>query len=185
MVVNHITEDVKINPYQSSQGQLSYLKPGERLGGGRAVIYVANLLIRLDDHSKMAEKDGFGINGCLVDVTLLKSRTASAGSKVTLVFDYSNGFDPELSLLYFLKQNKLVNGAGAYLYIGDRSDLKFSQKKFKQKLRTDLDFRQVVMEAAVAPLRAMLKDNDQTDDSFDSFDLSQDIMSMMNNKMCA
>lgn len=185
MVVNHITEDVKINPYQSSQGQLSYLKPGERLGGGRAVIYVANLLIRLDDHSKMDEKDGFGINGCLVDVTLLKSRTASAGSKVTLVFDYSNGFDPELSLLYFLKQNKLVNGAGAYLYIGDRSDLKFSQKKFKQKLRTDLDFRQVVMEAAVAPLRAMLKDNDQTDDSFDSFDLSQDIMSMMNNKMCA
>lgn len=188
MVVNHITEDVKVNQFQSSQGQLSYLKPGERLGGGRAVIYVSNLLIRLDDHSKMVEKDGFGINGCLVDVTLLKSRTAAAGSKITLVFDYSNGFDPDLSLLYFLKQNRLVNGAGAYLYIGDRSDLKFSQKKFKQKLRTDPDFKQVVMEAAINPLREMLQDNGpavEEEETFDSFDLSQDIMSMINTKMCA
>ena len=180
MVVNHITEDVKISQFQSSQGQLSYLKPGERLGGGRAVIYVANLLIRLDDHSKMKAEEGFGIDGCLVDISLLKSRTASAGSKVTLVFDYNKGFDSDLSLLYFLKQNKLINGSGAYLYVGDRSDIKFTQKKFKSKLRTDEEFRKIVMEAAVAPLRAMLKDNGPRDDSYDSFDLSQDIMNMMN-----
>ena len=55
----------------------------------------------MDDHSKMKEDEGFGIDGILVDLTLLKSRTSHAGNKVTLVFNYESGFDPELSLLYF------------------------------------------------------------------------------------
>lgn len=185
MVVNHITESVDINPYAKQQGQLSYLKPNERLGGGRAVIYVANLLIRLDDHSKMKPEEGFGINGTLVDVTLLKSRTAAAGSKITLVFDYANGFDADLSLFYFLKQQKLVNGAGAYLYFGDRDDLKFAQKNFKSKLRTDPEFQRVVMETAIPALKSLINDTGEAEDSFDDFDLSTAILNSVNQQMAA
>lgn len=185
MVVNHITESVDINPYAKQQGQLSYLKPNERLGGGRAVIYVANLLIRLDDHSKMKPEEGFGISGSLVDVTLLKSRTASAGSKVTLVFDYANGFDADLSLFYFLKQEKLVNGAGAYLYFGNRDDLKFAQKNFKSKLRTDSEFRQVVMETAIPALKRLINDAGETSDEYDDFDLSAAILDSINQQIAA
>ena len=178
-VINHITEQVDISMFSKSQGQLSYLKQGERLGGGRAAIYVTNLLIRLDDHSKLKEDEGFGIDGTLVDFTLLKSRTAHAGSKITLVFNYDTGFDPELSLLYFLKTQKLLNGAGAYLYIGDRSDLKFSQKQFKSKLRESEEFRQIFSEYAATALRTLITDvNEQMSVEDDGFDLVSNILSV-------
>lgn len=187
MVVNHITESVEINPYAKSQGQLSYLKPGERLGGGRAVIYVANLLIRLDDHTKMKADEGLGIDGTLVDVTLLKSRTAASGSKVTLVFDYATGFDSELSLFYFLKQMKLVKGAGAFLYFGDRDDLKFAQKNFKMKLRTEPEFRETVMSVAIPALRSLINDSyvEPNTDSIEEFDLSAAILDSINSQQAA
>lgn len=174
-VINHITEQVEISAFSKSQGQLSYLKPGERLGGGRAAIYVSNLLVRLDDHSKMKEDEGFGIDGTLVDFTLLKSRTAHAGSKVTLVFNYDTGFDAELSLLYFLKANKMVNGAGAYLYLGDRSDLKFSQKQFKSKLRENEEFRKVFTEIITEALQTLINDN-VPDGGYDTFDITSEII---------
>lgn len=162
-VINHITEKVEISAFSKSQGQLSYLKPDERIGGGRAAIYVSNLLVRMDDHSKMKEDEGFGIDGILVDLTLLKSRTSHAGNKVTLVFNYESGFDPELSLLYFLKSEKLVNGAGAYLYFGDRSDLKFSQKQFKQKLKESEEFRQAFVDTIMPALQKLINDNGDED----------------------
>ena len=176
-VINHITEQVDISAFSKSQGQLSYLKPGERLGGGRAVIYVSNLLVRLDDHSKLKEDEGFGINGTLVDFTLLKSRTAHAGSKITLVFNYTSGFDPELSLLYFLKTKKLVNGAGAYLYFGDRSDMKFSQKQFKKKLSENEEFREVFMECAISALKELINVKpDSVENNSAKYNITTDIL---------
>lgn len=157
-VVNHITEDVNITPFARTQGQLSYLKPGERLGGGRAAIYVTNLLVRLDDHSKMKSDEGLAIDGSLVDFTLLKSRTSAVGQKTTLVFNYKTGFDPELSLYYFLKTRKLINGAGIGLYIGDRNDLKFSQKQFKAKLRDNAEFRDVFIHYVLEELQKTIYD---------------------------
>ena len=157
-VVNHITESVDINPYAKNQGQLSYLKPGERLGGGRAAIYVTNLLVRLDDHSKMKADEGLAIDGSLVDFTLLKSRTSAVGQKTTLVFNYKTGFDAELSLYYFLKTRKLINGAGVGLYIGDRNDLKFSQKQFKSKLRDNPEFREVFIHYVLEELQKTIYD---------------------------
>ncbi len=174
-VINHITEQVDISAFSKSQSQLSYLKPGERLGGGRAPIYVTNLFIRLDDHSKLKEDEGLGIDGTLVDFTILKSRTAHAGKKMTLVFNYDNGFDQDLSLLYFLKANKLINGAGAYLYIGDRSDMKFSQKQFKTKLQENEEFRKVFVEYISAELEKLVNDNTTTSE-FETFDITSSIL---------
>ena len=174
--INHITEAVEINPFSHSQGQLSYLKPGERLGGGRAIIYVTNLLVRLDDHSKMKEDEGFGISGSLVDLTLLKSRSASTGLKCTLVFDYAQGFDPELSLLYFMKSKKAVNGAGIGLYFGNRNDLKFSQKTFKTKLRENEEFRKVFIEEVSKELQKIIYDPGVSAVDKDTFDIAKEIL---------
>ena len=176
-VINHITEAVEINPFSHSQGQLSYLKPGERLGGGRAAIYVTNLLVRLDDHSKLKEDEVYGIDGTLVDFTLLKSRTASVGQKCTLVFNYKSGFDPDLSLYQFLKSKKLINGAGIGLYLGDRSDLKFSQKNFKKKLQENEEFRQVFVTTILNELQTLIYDPGDEDDRKDVFDVTSQILS--------
>jgi hypothetical protein len=185
-VVNHITEQVDITPFSHAQGQLSYLKPGERLGGGRAVIYVTNLLVRLDDHSKMKADEGFGIDGTLVDFTLLKSRTSAVGQKATLVFNYSQGFDPELTLLYFMKSRKKINGAGVGMYFGDRNDLKFSQKQFKDKLKNNPEFRKVFMEALLPELQSLIYDPGiEEEANTDNFDITTEILGIMQGGMAA
>lgn len=178
-VVNHITEDVQITPFSRTQGQLSYLKPGERLGGGRAAIYVTNLLVRLDDHSKMKSDEGLGIDGSLVDFTLLKSRTAAVGQKTTLVFNYNVGFDPDLSLYYFLKSRKLINGAGIGLYIGDRNDLKFSQKNLKTKLQENEEFRNVFVQYCLQELQTLIHDPIKEEQN-NTFDITASILSQIN-----
>lgn len=178
-VINHITEDVQINAFARTQGQLSYLKPGERLGGGRAAIYVTNLLVRLDDHSKLKADEGLGIDGTLVDFTLLKSRTAAVGQKTTLVFNYNGGFDPDLSLYYFLKTRKLINGAGIGLYIGDRNDLKFSQKNFKNKLQTNEEFRNVFMQYCLQELQSLIHDP-MAQEVENTFDITAALLSQIN-----
>lgn len=175
-VINHITENVSITPFSGGQGQLSYLKPGERLGGGRAAIYVTNLLVRLDDHGKLTEEKEYGIDGILVDFTLLKSRTAAVGQTCTLVFNYKQGFDPDLSLYYFLKSRGLVNGAGIGLYLGDRSDLKFSQKKLKEKLRTKEEFRKVFVSYCIQELQSLIYDPGANDTQTEEFDITAQIM---------
>ena len=133
--------------------------------------------MRLDDHSKLKEDEVYGIDGTLVDFTLLKSRTASVGQKCTLVFNYKSGFDPDLSLYQFLKSKKLINGSGIGLYLGDRSDLKFSQKNFKKKLQENEEFRQVFVTTILNELQTLIYDPGDEDDRKDAFDVTSQILS--------
>ena len=178
-VVNHITQNIDINPMAKKKAQLSYLKQDESLPGGKTPIYLSNLLIRFDDNTKLKDTEGLGIAGNIVDITLLKSRTSNVGKSVPLVFDHKRGFDPELSLLQLLKDMKLINGAGAYLYFKDRSDLKFSQKQFKEKLMENEEFRKVFMEASLEVLESLIYNPGEEEDMIDSFDITGGILDMI------
>ena len=158
-VVNHITQKVDLNMFSQTPALVSYLKQGETLPGGRTPIYLSNLLIRLDDGSKLKETEGFGIKGSIVTLTILKSRTAVASSSTNLVFNYAKGFDNTLSLFVLLKEKGYVNGAGAYLYFGDRSDIKFSQKNFKEKLESNPELQEVFAEYCMKALGEIINDN--------------------------
>lgn len=175
-IVNHITEKVEINAFSKTPALVSYLKPGETLPGGRAPIYLSNLLIRLDDGTKLKEKDGFGINASIVDITILKSRTAPVNSTVSLIFNYSEGFDEELSLFYLLKEFGYINGAGAYLYIGDRSDIKFSQKMFKTKLSESPELQEIFAEYCMKALSELINDSGENEMEDKPFDINSFIL---------
>ena len=126
--------------------------------GGNTPIYLANNIIRFDDGSKLKEGEVFDIDGNITEVTLVKSRTNKAGQSVPLVFGQSNGFDADLSMFMFLKQRNKINGAGAYLYLGDRSDIKFSQKQFKEKLNTNMEFRAIFNSIVLEEMKTMLSE---------------------------
>lgn len=177
--INHITEAVEINMFARKKAQVSYLKQGERLPGGNAVIYLANNIIRVDDVTKLKETEGFGINGSIVEFTLVKSRSNKAGQVCTLIFDQENGFDEELSLFYLLKESKMIRGAGAYFYIGDRSDYKFSQKSLKEKLRESPEFRDIFTTAALNILKEKLAVQEAAERTEQHYDLNRDIMSKL------
>ncbi len=178
-IINHINQKVDINPMQRTKAQVSYLKQGEVLPGGNAAIYLSNNIIRFDDNSKLKESEAFGIDGALVDVSLLKSRTSQVGRSATLVFDYQKGFDQELSLFILLKNYNRVKGAGAYLYFEERPDLKFSQKQFKEKLASNPELQQVFMKEVMMTLQSMIKAPKQIVIEEEKKDISSEIFNTM------
>ena len=76
-----------------------------------------------------------------------KSRNSIAGLISTMLFNQTLGFDPEVSLFVMLKNAGRIKGAGAYLYIDDHDDIKFSQKNFKDKLMESPERQQYFTEA--------------------------------------
>lgn len=156
LVINHINEKVEINAFKKTRLQVGYLKEGETLPGGRAIIYLANNIIRFDD-SVIKAKEGLGIDGYLVDVSLVKSRSNKAGKTVTLVFNQNTGYDPDLSLFIMLKQAGAITNAGAYMALGDR---KFRQKELKELLKTDTEFANAFAEACKPVLFALIQENE-------------------------
>ena len=155
-ISNHITQQVDINPYAHAKTQNRFLKQGETTPGGVTPFLLSNNIFRLDDNTKLTNDKEFGIDGCIVTISMVKSRTNTAGSSTLLVFNPQAGFDPDLSLYLMLKDNGYINGAGAYLYIEDRDDKKFSQKQLKQKLIEDPEFTGIFVNACVKCLESSL-----------------------------
>ena len=156
IAINHINEKVETGIVHT-KSKTQFLKQNETLPGGNAPIY-SSTIFRMDDGTKLTSDKDFGIDGCIVSISNVKSRSGISGneSATDLVFNYITGFDPELTLFLMLKNAGRVNGAGAYLYLGDRSDMKFSQKNFKNKLATETEFLDVFVEEVIKYLREEL-----------------------------
>ena len=160
-VVNHITQKVSINPMQRTKAQLSYLKPDESLPGGVTPIYVATNVIRLDDGTKLKPTEGMYIDGSMVELTIVKSRTAAVGKSIPLVYTFDHGFDYNLSLFVLLKEKGRINGAGAYLYIGDHDEIKFAQKNFLSLLESNIEFKNIFITEVLDVLTTELITDDK------------------------
>ena len=180
-VINHINQNIDIG-FAKKRAQTAFLKQDESVPGGNKPLYLSNTLLRFDDHTKMKEDEGYGISGNLVDITILKSRTARAGKVATLVFNPETGYDPELSLLQLLKDKKLIGGAGIGMYPGEFKDMKFSQKKFKEKLHTNPEFANAVMQTAKIALEGLLSKRedilpeDEEENDNNNFDITQSLL---------
>ena len=153
--INHINDKIEVNAFTHTKSQVSFLKPGETLPGGKAALYLANNLIRVDDGAKLKETDGLGINGKIVDFEIIKSRTNAAGRSVPMVFDFPSGFDDILSLFMFLKSTGAII-TGATCYLRGHEDMKFRQRDFKNKLFNDPEFAKAFNEVARAELETLL-----------------------------
>jgi hypothetical protein len=139
--INHINDDPSTG-FLPKPAQISGLKQGERLPGGKAALYIANNMFRLDDRATLKESEGYGIAGQVVDVSLVKSRTNQNKRSVPLIFNKTEGgFDPILSMLHLLNSEGKVGGAGARCYFIDEPDIKFSKKNFKAELEESPDLQ--------------------------------------------
>ena len=180
MIVNHITEKVEINAFTHTKSQNIYLKQNETCPGGVTPFYTYNNVFRLDDGDAKFVTDTLNLNGgSVVDVSLVKSRTNKAGRTVPMVFDQDNGFDPEFSMLLTLKKAGVINGSGAFLYLGDHSDKKFSQKNFKKLIYTDPEFRNIYYQESLKYLKTMLADHQEINDEYSGIDPASDMINML------
>lgn len=191
LVINHILDDVNIS-IVPKKAQVAWLKPGERLPGGNTVIYLSNNIIKFNDNTKLKSEKEFGIDGICVDLEFIKSRAGAPGKAVTLILDYAKGFDNDLSLYMLLKQKGKIKGAGAYFYIDGLDTVKFSQKKFKEKLYENPELMQHFATVVLETLNEEIINSHSSkavDNMLDKEKESQDmsssntILSMMNAQM--
>lgn len=159
--INHILEDVQMSAMPKKQ-PIPYLKQGERMPKGRTVTYLANNIIRIENAQKLQADKEFKIEGSVVDVSILKSRTSGKKQATKLIFDYDNGFDPWLSLFKFLKENNLIYGAGVSMSLDKEKQFKFSQGTLKEKIKTDPEFRNALLKTSLFYLKQIPKKRDVT-----------------------
>lgn len=154
--INHINDKIEINAFTHTKSQVGYLKQNETLPGGKAALYLANNMIRVDDGQVLKESDGLGVSGKIVDFAYIKSRTNASGRSVPMVFTYDKGFDDILSLFVFLKSNGAIEQKGVYCNLRGYPDMKFTQKGFKEKLFSDEEFASKFSEVARTELETLL-----------------------------
>ena len=157
--INHILEDVNMSIMPKKQ-IVPYLKQGERIPKGRTITFLANNIVRVENVSKIKADDGYKVEGSIVEISLVKSRSSGRKIGTRLVFDYDNGFDAWLSLLRFMQDRKLIYGAGASLYFDEEKKYKFSQANFREKIFTDEEFRNAFMRAVLPQLKLIPAERD-------------------------
>lgn len=156
--INHILDEIQMG-FVKKAAQISGLKEGERLPGGKAALYLANNMFRADDSLTLKAKEGFGIDGSIVTLTLIKSRTNATKRSVPLIFNKTEGkFDEILSLFQLLKSEGRFKGAGAYQYLDGAPDVKFSQKNFKEVLTESPQLQEAFARECYAIVSTFLSD---------------------------
>jgi len=163
--INHINQKVSTGP-MPTQAQVNYLGQEESLPGGNAPIYLSNTLVKITTSSKLEEDKLFKIKGYFAKVSLVKSRTAPAGSSITMVFDQVNGFDNLLSNLQFLKDNGNIAGAGIGMYLQSYPSVKFSFANFREKYNTIPEFKQEFDKAVEENLKELIRNPRRLDDDY-------------------
>lgn len=160
LIVNHITSAMSTGPFPAKP-ELSYLKPGESLPGGKTLSYANSLIVRFDDKTKLKNDKTYGIDGVLVEVTNVKTRNNLVGKPIPMVMEYNTGFRYELSLLELLKSHNKIKGAGAHLYLGDLDSVKFSYKSFPRKLMESAELQNIFREECLSILKEFVFDMDE------------------------
>lgn len=182
--INHILDEIQMG-FIPKAAQISGLKQGERLPGGKAALYLANNMFRADDSLTLKAKDGFGIDGSVVNITIIKSRTNATKRSVPMIFNKTEGrFDEILSLFQLIKSEGRIKGAGAYLYLDDCPDIKFSQKSFKKVLDENPDLQRAFAKECYGILSKFLSDTriSRADNSSTEYNISSMINSFGNSE---
>lgn len=157
--INHILEDVNMGIMPKKQ-IVPYLKQGERIPKGRTVTFLANNIVRIENVAKLKPDDGYRIEGSIVEVSLVKSRSSGRKIGTKLVFDYDNGFCPWLSLLRFMQDQKAISGGGSSLYFEPEKIYRFSQANFRDQIFNNSAFRAAFMEAVLPLLKNIPRERD-------------------------
>ena len=133
--INHINKMLPVNgmPVKQYRG----LRAGETIGGGEKAIYLANSILRLDVIKNVSSVGTTSVNlgddvkGHIAIASWIKSKTNSRSNNCQLVYTNRAGYDPLLSNLWQMKENRTLKEAGRFLYLPGYEDCKFTMKTFR------------------------------------------------------
>lgn len=177
--INHILDEIQMG-FIPKAAQISGLKQGERLPGGKAAIYLANNMFRVDDSLTLKADKDYGIDGSVITLTLIKSRTNATKRSIPLIFNKTEGrFDELLSLFHLLKTEGVLQGTGVY-YLESAPDIKFKQKTFKEVLENSPELQKAFADECFKILSTFLSDTKtvSADNNTASFNINNMVNSM-------
>lgn len=157
--INHFSQDIQMGPFRKPP-DVPWLKEGERIPKGRKATLLANNIYRLDNSSRLKIEEGYKVEGSLVNFSLVKSRSSGIKKPIKMVFEFINGFDPWLSMLEYLRENKLLFGAGSSLSFDPDRAYKFSLATFKDRINNDYEFREAFKQHMLPILKTIPREID-------------------------
>lgn len=140
--------------------QINFLKQQEAIPGGTVAKFMTDTLIKLTTSTKLEEDKLWGIKGFEAKVEICKSRHAPAGRAVNMIYDQTNGFRNDLSMLDYIKSCGALKGNGMAYYIEGHDNYKFKLSNYKEKFDTIPEFRQLVIDTARTLMRSSIKESD-------------------------
>lgn len=132
---------------------------------GNTPLYLANNIFKVEAGGKLKEGETYSVGGFESTVTFIKSRSNRAGQEVKLIFDQVRGFDNVLSNLAYLKDNKILKGAGIGLYLEEMPDVKFRLSNFKEKIKANSDFRKEFRRSVIKNYRTFIPKLEEDEDN--------------------
>ena len=151
---------------------------GEYLPKGKAVTLLSNNIIRLDVGTKLKPEETYHVDGHIVNISNMKSRSSAGNHSVPLVFDQNTGFHPILSIVQYLKQSNRINGAGIGLYFDDYKDFKFSFGNILEKLE-DPAFREIFEKVSFDELTKLCVDSFEVENVSKNNDITNSILNRL------
>lgn len=167
--INHFSTDVQMSRFPKPPDP-PWLKPGERIPKGKKSTLLANNIYRMDIASKLKIDELYHVEGSIVKFSLVKSRSSGIKRPINMVYDFINGFDPWLSMLDYLRDNKMLYGAGAAISFDAERQFKFSLATFKDKINNDPVFRKAFQEHMLPVLRKIPMEVDRSESANMHFD---------------
>ena len=173
--INHFSTDVQMTRFPKPPDP-PWLKVGERIPKGKKSTLLANNIYRMDIAQKLKIDELYKVEGSTVRFSLVKSRSSGIKRPIPMVYDFVNGFDPWLSMLEYLRDNKLLYGAGQSLSFDTEHVFKFSFGTFKDKINNDPEFRKAFQMHMLPILRAIPMEIDRSESANMHFDEIIDVM---------
>ena len=132
IMINHITEEMSTSMYDVPTRFLTFLKPGQKLKGGKELVYQSFAIISLSLKTRITDKDpmyGDTIRGSLTNLTFIKNKSNVEGIPIPMIFDQKTGYRPELSdWEYIYGQGYGFAGSPAAYYLKILPEVKFTKK---------------------------------------------------------
>ena len=157
MSINHI----KVNPQMGivkSAAELLYLRQDEALPGGKSPVYLAHYLLKhvaVGGTGKLTlENDG--IDGFLIKIEIIKSRSNQAGQEVTIVYDKVKGVSPIRTCIQFAKDNGLIGGNRNSMYFINNKDSKFQLRSVEECFNQNKELYSIMYQHIVPLLSTRL-----------------------------
>lgn len=132
LMINHITEEMSMSRFDVPTRFLTFLKPGQKLKGGKELVYQSFAIINLSIKNRITDKEpiyGDAIRGSVNNLTFIKNKSNVEGISIPMVFDQKTGYRPELSDWEYLNMmNYGFSGSPIGYYLEILPEIKFTRK---------------------------------------------------------